>query len=474
MRINIYFRKLVTLFLISGFILIFSCNRTEKKAVPGSAGIIDLPQIRDKGKMIVVTDFSSINYFIYKGKPMGFQYELLQELADYLNIELEVRVNNDLRENLESLIRGEADLLASCLDISGESEALITFTEPHSQSAQVLVQRIDTSKLQEKFIRNPMHLAGKKIHVMKNSSYSYRLHKLSEEIDKKIHVYETPLETEQIIRKVAQKEIDYTVAYENIARVYTQYYPGLDISTTISFPQDQSWAVRKDAVILRSEINRWLVEFKRTRLYAILKNKYFDNPQSVKIVNSEYYYPHTGRISKYDSFLKYESMKIDWDWRLLASMVYQESRFNHDVTSWAGAFGIMQLMPVTARRFGVSRKSSPEENIRAGVNLILWLENRFTDRVPDKEERIKFILASYNIGYGHIDDAMRLAEKYGKNPSLWKNNVEYFLLKKSNPEFYKDPVVKHGYARAIQTCKYVDEILDRYQHYRNLEIIASN
>jgi len=425
--------------------------------------------------MIVLTDFNSINYFIYKGQPMGFQYELLQELSDHLNLELEVRVNNDLEENFESLNKGKVDLIASGLTITGDRKKRVAFTTPHSQSAQVLVQRSSAaeSKSDHKLIRNPVDLAGKTVHVVKKSSYSTRLHNLSEEIGEDIHVYEMPLETEQMIKMVANGEIDYTVADENIARVNTLYYPEIDIKTTISFPQNQAWAVRINSPLLKEEIDKWLIDFKKSRLYAILKNKYFDNPRSALIVSSEYYYPFTGRISAYDDILKYESMKIGWDWRLLASMVYQESRFNHGAVSWAGAFGIMQLMPGTAQRFGVSKNSSPEENIRAGVKFILWLEEKFQDQIPDENERIKFILAAYNIGYGHITDAIRLAEKYDKNPAIWKGNVESCLLKKSEPEFYNDPVVKYGHRKAAETCRYVDEILYRYQHYLNLETIAS-
>ena len=150
-------------------------------------------------------------------------------------------------------------------------------------------------------------------------------------------------------------------------------------------------------------------------------------------------------------------------------MIYQESRFKSNVKSWAGAYGLMQLMPTTAKRFGVNKSSSPTDNIKAGIKFIKWLDKRFENRgITDEEEKIKFILASYNVGLGHILDARRLAEKYGKDPNVWENNVDEFILKKSDPEYYHDPVVKYGYCRGSETYQYVYQILDRYEHYKNI------
>ncbi len=127
-------------------------------------------------------------------------------------------------------------------------------------------------------------------------------------------------------------------------------------------------------------------------------NKYFNNRHSYRSIHSEYYTLGSGKISRYDEIIKKESERIGWDWRLLASVIYQESRFNPEAISWAGAFGLMQLMPITAGSYGISPDSSPEEQIRAGASFIKWLDDRFDEVITDPEERIKFVLASYNIG----------------------------------------------------------------------------
>jgi len=437
------------------------------------AQTIDLPAIRERGKLSVVTDFNSINYFIYKGQPMGFQYDMLKELADYLDIELELKVNNDVGANFESLLNGDFDLIASNLTVTNARKELVDFTVPHSQTSQVLVQLAKNKTADNKvnFISNPIELAGKTIYVHQNSSYSARLHNLEEEIGSKINIIEVPTETEQLIKMVANGDIDYTVSDQNLAAVNKTYYPGIDVGTAISFSQNQAWALRKGSVELKKEINNWLENFRKTTKYAVIYNKYFNSERSAFIVKSDYYYPETGKISRYDEIIKAESQKIGWDWRLVASMIYQESRFNPNITSWAGAFGIMQLMPRTAKNLGVSSKSSPEAQIRAGIRLIQKLDNKFANEITDPHERAKFVLASYNIGYGHVRDAINLTKKYGGNPAVWEDNVEASLLKKSEPEFFNDPIVKNGYCRGTETYNYVKDIMYRYDHYLNIEIV---
>jgi membrane-bound lytic murein transglycosylase F len=152
----------------------------------------------------------------------------------------------------------------------------------------------------------------------------------------------------------------------------------------------------------------------------------------------------------------------------VASIIYQESRFNPAVESISGAYGLMQIMPVTARKLGIDIKSSPESNIKAGIKYLNSLLAIFDRKVPDEKEKIHFVLAAYNAGPGHVLDAMKLAEKNGKDPKKWEGNVEMFLEKKSEPEYYNDPVVKNGYYKGIQSVKFVNQILNRYERYKNL------
>ena len=460
-------------------LLSFSCSSNDSRfrdvenLKPEKPTKLEL--IREKGRLKVVTEYNSISYFIYRGQPLGFQYDMLQELANYLDLELEVTVSNDLEKNFQDLREENVDLIAMNLTVTSERKKMVDFTVPLLQTRQVLVQRkpqhwerMNQNQLKTNVIWNQLDLAGKTVYVQAGSVYAARLRSLSDEIGGGIDIREVQFESEQLVQRVALGEIDYTICDENVGLVNALYFPQLDVSTAISFPQNVAWAVHPQSDSLRAEINQWLSEIKTDRKYAILYNKYFKNRHVYRSIHSEYYTLGSGKISQYDEIIKKQSERIGWDWRLLASVIYQESRFNPEAESWAGAFGLMQLMPVTAKNYGITRTSSPADQIRAGVSFIKWLDDRFIDDIPDQSERIKFILASYNIGYGHIEDARRLAERYGDDPNVWYGSVEEWLLKKADPQYYTDQVVKYGYARGIETYNFVKEVIDRYEHYKNI------
>lgn len=435
----------------------------------------DLSEIKKKGVLRATTNYNSTNYFIYRGQPMGFHLELLKLFANHIGVELEVFVTNDLEENFACLISSsECDIIAMDLTVTRSRSQLFSFTEPHSQTRQVLVQRLPdnwysmhSAQIEDELIRNQLDLAGKTIHVQRNSAYVARLNHLMEEIGDTIYVVEVDKEVETLIEQVANGEIGYTISDENLAQVNENYYANIDAKTPISFHQNLAWAVRHDSNELLEAINKWMVDFKQTRQYVSLYNKYFKNPRSAYIAKSQFNTLRGGNISAYDDYFKEFSEKNGWDWRLVASVAFQESRFDPTAVSWAGAFGVMQLMPRTAAKYNVYQNSPVVDNIAAGVNYLNLLDNRLKRHIEDDEERLKFVLAAYNVGIGHVLDARRLAEKHGKDPNVWKDNVDYFILNKSKANYYNDPVVKYGYARGSEPYHYVIEVLERYEHYKN-------
>ncbi|MEA1896756.1 MAG: transporter substrate-binding domain-containing protein [Bacteroidota bacterium] len=447
-----------------------SGNESDSNSKP------DLPDLRERNKLIALTDFNATNYFIYRGEPMGYQYDLLNEFSKALNIDFEIIVDNDLQKSFRMLQDGKCDLLALNLTITQERSRFLKFTYPHTSSRQVLVQRkpnkyqfMHPANLEKRMLRNQLDLAGKTVFVQKNSSYASRLHNLAEEIGDSIKIIEVEESLEELIIKVANGEIDYTISDENMAKVNQTFYPNIDIKTAVSFPQNLAWAIRKDnSDLLLDAINSWLIAFKRTTSYALIYNKYFRNPKSGAMAGTGLVVTDDGQLSQWDPIIKKYSDSIPWDWRLLASMIYQESRFYADTTSWAGAHGLMQIMPTTAKQYNIDRYSSPEKNIEAGVKYLKWLDGIFTDKVEDPVEKYKFVLASYNAGLGHVLDARALAVKFNKDPMIWEGSVDEFILKKSNPRYYLDPVVKYGYCRGQEVYNYVEQIFARYEDYKNI------
>ena len=458
-------------------IFIIGCNSTDNKPniEEQKNYTISYNDIEKRGKLIAVTNYNSTDYFIYKGNPMGFQKELLQELATSLNLALEIKVNNDLEDCFRGLYDGRYDIIAIGLTTTKERKDTVNFTKAISTTKQVLVQRkpegwrkMKRKQLDTMMIRKSFELANKTLYVERGSSFKSRLQNLSEEIGSYINVIEpNELSVEELIAKVSKGEIDYTVSDDHIAMVNSTYYDNIDISTQISLEQNLAWALRKGEDTLLNKINNWLQKCSGSKKYASLYTKYYKNKRSTNRNMKGYFSGIEGEISQYDDIIKVYSNEIDWDWRLLASLIYQESRFNNNSRSWAGAFGLMQLMPNTADRFGIDSLASPNANIQAGVRYIKWLEKQLKS-IEDSTERSKFILASYNVGLGHVLDARRLAKKNGKDPDIWTDNVDFYLLNKSKPKFYLDPVVKYGYCRGSETYKYVSQICTRYNHYKNL------
>ncbi len=466
-----FLRALLTLFILSFFIA--GCNgvkhdKKNEKAVKTSTQN-DLAQIKKSGELKVVVDYNSTNYFVYRGKPMGFQYELLKELANELNVELKLSVSNNLQETFDGLINGTYDLIAKNLTITKERSEEIDFTVPINQTRQVLVQRNRKNSSDSAFIKTTLELAGKKIYVQKNTSYYNRLQNLSEEIGSQIDIVEdTIYGVEQLITKVAEGELDYTVCDENVAKLNKTYYPDLDVSLKVSFNQNIAWAVRKGSVEWKEYLDKWITKFERTGKYKYLYHKYFNSSRIAGRLDSDFHSITGGQISEYDDVVKKLANKYNWDWRLISSIMYQESRFNPNAGSWAGAYGLMQIMPTTAEGFGLDDLSDPEQNIKGGILLLNWLDQQFIESIPDSTERIKFVLASYNIGLGHVMDAQRLAEKYDKNRYVWNDNVDFFLRNKSSEKYYKDPVAKYGYCRGEQAYNYVSRVMTNYDHYLNV------
>lgn len=436
----------------------------------------DLDSIRKRGKLIALTDFNSTDYFLYKGEPMGFNYELLKSFSDNIGIDLEIVTENHIDKAIGMLNSGDADLVAFSLPVNSSRQKNVLFTVPVGETKQVLVQRkppgwrsLTTDELDKKLIRDRKGLAGKTIYTEAGTSHGEQLALLAKETGDSINVIEVPFESEKLIQHVASGEIEYMVCDENVALVNASYYADIDVSTPLGSPENISWGIRKNhSEALLSELNRWMTAYKRTESYALLYAKYFKNSRSILIIKSDLYALNTGKVSRYDDLIRKFSYIINWDWRLLASLIYQESHFDPTVESYTGAFGLMQLMPDTGKNFGIDITASPENNIKAGIRYISWLRSIFDPKIPDDKERINFILAAYNAGPGHVLDAMKLAEKNGMDPRKWEGNVAIWLLKKSQPKYYNDTVVKSGYFRGIESVNFVSDILERFEHYKNI------
>ena len=425
----------------------------------------DLPQMQDSGVLVALTLNSSISYFDYRGEPMGFQYELAKQFAQSLGLKLEIKTALNTHDLIHRLLQGEGDLIAYPLPVTKEFKDSVSFCGEDIITHQVLVQRNAGKGF--KPLKDVTELIGKEVYA-KPGKHLDRLINLDKELGGGILIHRVDndsITNEDLMMQVSNGTIDFAVGDYDLARLNKTYYPNLNIDLAVSFDQRGSWAVRRTSPLLAQAADSWHKENTISPAYKASTKRYFEI--SKRTPHGTILSLKDGKISHFDHLFKKYAAEIDWDWRVLASLAYTESNFDTTAVSWAGAKGLMQLMPKTAHAMGVpvGKEHYAEESIRA-ASKYLALTARSFSKVTDPEERVKFILGSYNAGIGHIFDAMALAEKYGKNKYVWDNNVAEYVLLKSNEEYYNDPVCKNGYFRGRETYNFVREILSRAEVYK--------
>jgi len=437
---------------------------------------IDLPEIIKRGKLIVLAENSSTSFFIYRGRKMGFEYEILKEFANELGVTLEIKIVNNLDDLTEMLNNGEGDIIACNYTVTRDRNKNIDYSIPFLRTPQVLIQRkpegweqLTPTQIEKQLLRDPSKLAHREIHVWKNSSYYQRLINLQDEIGDTIYIKEEDglIGTEEMIEMVSEGLIDYTVTEENIARVNQRFFDNIDFNTSLSVKQKIAFGIRKSSPLLNARLDKWLSQFMAKKTFKHIKGKYFDF-KNLPINSTEFKAAvKDGQLSAYDAIFKRAASAYNFDWRLLASVAYHESKFNPTVRGFGGAYGMMQFMPHVGPKFGVYPGSSPEVQIMGGMKKISKDFNSWSE-IPDVSQRQKFTLATYNAGKGHIEDAQRLAKKHGLNPLVWDDNVEKMMLNLSKGQYYRDPVVRNGALRGTRTYNYVRAIYARYEEWKSV------
>ena len=452
----------------------------------------DWSAIQRGDTLVALTTTNSTSYFVYRGMALGFEFELLESFAKDKGLALRMVVTHP-DSLLPMLLRGEGDVAAGRLAPMDIDTARVAFTEALYDTRPVLVQRkpgaagqpsqvtssetvaeaLDVPEQVEvraRLVENAAQLGGQDVYVSQLSPYEDYLVELSDRVTGDITVVQVDSSSEALIRDVSTSEIEFTVAQENVAQLSQSTYTNIAARPTLGPPHAVAWAIRANAPALQSVLNEWIDEERGSARFNQFYQRYFVDRRGYRErVESGYFTSETGTISDYDDLLQRNAAKIGWDWRLLAAQTYQESKFKPRARSWAGAMGLLQLMPPTAREFGVTDAYDPENNVAGAVRFIQWLTNYWDDIIEDPVERQKFIIASYNTGHGHVEDARRLTRKYGGSDQAW-DDVAVWLLKKSEARYYQDPVVKYGFARGLEPVEYVRKILDRYEHYRQFVV----
>lgn len=440
--------------------LFISCNLLF--VYMNSSGFRELDKILNAGKITVITHNNSHCYYLYREQAMGFEYELAKLFADYLGVALEVNISEKWDSMISALKDGAGSFVAASMTITPKRQKEAAFSDGYMSTQQyVIVRRNNTG------IKKAGDLAGKTIHVRKGTSYQERLEALRRDgIDIKIKLHDN-IPTDELIQQVLGGTIEVTIADRNIALLNRRYYPQIALALAISNEEDLGWAVKPGETRLRNKINLFFNKIKGNGKLTEIYNKYYADIDNFDYVDLRRYHTRLKtRLPKYSRLIKDAASRYEFDWRLIAAQIYQESHFNPAAISYAEAHGLMQLSKSTAESLGVEDILAPEQNINAGVRHLRNLYDYFNK--ADGLDRLFIALATYNVGQGHMLDARNLARKMNLDPGKW-SSLEKTLPLLRYQKYYKK--AKYGYCRGKEPIKYVKQIMIYYDILKQMSLV---
>ena len=415
------------------------------------------PGLIERGRLRMITRNNAMTYFIHRGLQVGFEYELMKKFASEHGLRLEVVIPKSHAELLSYLNDGKGDVVAAAMTITPERQVEADFTEPYNEVEEVVVVREDDDSIMT--IRD---LAGRTFHVRGSSSFYPTLKALKDSVeDLRIVKLPDDIETEEIMVGVESGLYDLTLVDSNLFDVERTY--GLRLRAAFSVKSTTlGWGVRKGNPALLGSLNEYIRREKGGLYFNMMKKRYFENPRRIARAKDSTRVGISGQLSPFDDLVKEYAQRYGQDWRLVTAQMYQESKFDPDAVSWVGAKGLMQVMPRTGLQLGFEDLEDPEQGIHAGTKYMHQLIDRFDHEIP-MQSRIRFALASYNVGYGHLLDARRLAREKGWDPNLWFGHVEQAMRLLSQPAYYER--ARFGYCRGGQPVYYVEKIQSLYDAY---------
>jgi membrane-bound lytic murein transglycosylase F len=431
--------------LLGASVLLVSCGGGREEA--GS-----LASIIERGTLVVLTRNAPTTYYEGRDGLTGVEYDMVTAFAEQLGVRVRFEVRDTIAEILAGLERGDGDVAAAGLTLTRARERTFLPGPTYQVVRQQVVCRRGGPSPED-----VEDLAGIDLVVVAESSYLERLKKLKEEHPDLVWKVSNDLDTEQLLERVWREKIDATVADSNILAINRRYYPELVSAFHLSEPESLVWYFPSQAVALRDSVGAWFEEFREAGLLDQALEKYYGFVEIFDYVDTRRFVRKVEEdLPRFKRLFVEAAQKHDLSWTLLAAQAYQESHWNPHAQSPTGVRGIMMLTQPTAREVGVENRLDPSQSIRGGARYLSRLEGRIPERIEDPD-RTWFTLAAYNVGYAHLRDARRLAERLGKNPDRWSDVSEVLPLL-SRRQYYR--TLPHGYARGSEPVQYVNRIRD--------------
>ena len=413
-----------------------------------------LEQVQSSGVLKVITRPSPTTYYESYGGPDGLEYQLARGFAEHLGVKLEMAVATNITTIIQSVNAGDSDLAAAGLSMTPERRAKLNFASPYQEVSPKLV-----FKQGKKWPRNIQQLSGD-LMVMADSSHALDLLNFKQQYPALRWSETGDFTSEDLLGMVLDESIDYTIADSNELALNRRFYPELAIAFSMGEEEQIAWAFGKQQDdSLRAEAIRFFDKIKNSGDLAQLLEKYYGHIEDFDYVGTRTFLKAAEtKLPKYLDWFK-QYAEDDFDWRLLAAVSYQESHWNPRAKSATGVRGLMMLTLRTAKQLGIKSRIDPEQSIRGGAKYLRRVKRRIPERITEPD-RTWLALAAYNIGYGHLEDARRIADKLGADPDRWVDVKEYLPLLRQR-KYYK--FTRYGYARGDEPVRYVDNIRRYYE-----------
>jgi membrane-bound lytic murein transglycosylase F len=436
--------KACKLTVFSLLLLLFGCEQSPE--------MNNLAQIRERGVLRVGTLFGPTNYYLAAEGPAGFEYELAKKYADYLGVQLKIVPSYNLSELFPLLATGQVDILAAGLAVTPERAQKFYFSPHYDTISQKLVFKQGKTRP-----RSVEDLTGV-LMVTAQSSHAENLKKLKAQYPQLTWIETDEFDSDELLEKVLDESIDYTIVDSNTLAINRRYYPEISIGFTIHDPEPLSWLLNKQADdSIYASVIEFFGEVSHDGTLLTLDDKYYGHIERFNYVDTRsFIYAVEHKLPTYRPL--FEKYSGDLDWRLLAAISYQESHWNPRARSYTGVRGMMMLTLATAKQLGIKSRLNVEQSIHGGATYFSQLIQRMPERIPEPD-RTWFALASYNIGFGHLNDARIITQRQGGDPDRWVDVKQRLPLLKQK-KYYK--TTKYGYARGDEAVHYVENIRRYY------------
>ncbi len=414
-----------------------------------------LEQIKRDGELVVITRNSPTTYYEGAEGLTGLEYDLVQLFAKKLDVAARFVIPDSFTDILPAISRKEAHFAAAGLTITKARESLVRFAPPYQEITQQLIYRAGTYRP-----RKITDIIGSTLEIIAGSSHEEELNRLKLKHPDLEWEARDDMESGELLYLLKEQVIDYTIADSNEAALNQRYYPELKPAMDLTPPQPLAWAFphSEDSSLYDAAL-RFFKQIKKDGTLKNIIERHYGHIEKLNFVDKRTFKRHaTSRLPKYKALFKNAALENDFDWKLLAAIGYQESHWNPRAKSPTGVRGIMMLTMATAKQLGIKSRVDPAESIHGGARYIKMMAKKIPKRITNPD-RLWMTLASYNIGFGHLEDARKLTQKRGRNPDKWAD-VKQTLPLLSKKKWYKK--TRHGYARGREAVAYVDSIRSYY------------